>query len=364
MSMLLVPRSTILVSDAGAPLEVEAQRQIVDVAEHLAGEPPRGVLPDLLEQGVAQIVRQHAGEARGGVAGDQRRRRRRTARVRRHAVDHRFVGERHQQHRRLAGEHQHHRGDDAQPSARPRPSATASAGSATARRSRRSACCCSCAAAAAIALGRSAARRGQTMRAKRLEPLEFRGYEPADLAGRHMGPGLFRHRHPGLRRRRHRLHAGRDAADALRERGACSAATAAALEANTDFDFPTLVARCRRSRSRRGAPTVPAALAAADARNRRRAAGFSDESDPPSPRSRAAARQGRQGQGPPRRPPASSSAKAWASRPRSKPRAMSDVMEPMIHEDRSARATRASSSPSPIGSRAIQGPDASRTRSR
>jgi hypothetical protein len=27
----------------------------------------------------------------------------------------------------------------------------------------------------------------------------------------------------------------------------CSAATSAALEANSDFDFPTLLARCRRS---------------------------------------------------------------------------------------------------------------------
>ena len=50
---------------------MEAQRQVVDVAEDLAREPPRRVLPDLLEQGVAQIVGKHAGEARRRIAGDE-----------------------------------------------------------------------------------------------------------------------------------------------------------------------------------------------------------------------------------------------------------------------------------------------------
>ena len=70
--MLLVPRSTILVSGAGAPLEVEAQRQRVEVAEHVLGQAPRRVLPDPLEDGVAQIVEQHAAEARAGISDDQR----------------------------------------------------------------------------------------------------------------------------------------------------------------------------------------------------------------------------------------------------------------------------------------------------
>ena len=42
----------------------------------------------------------------------------------------------------------------------------------------------------------------------------------------------------------------------------CSAATVAALEANTDFDFPTLVARCRAGAEK-----------AADAQRERAAAG-------------------------------------------------------------------------------------------
>ena len=83
----------------------------MDVAEHPRGQGEGGALADLLEQGVAQIVGQHPAEARGAIAehqpGDDRERRD----VRRHAVDHRFVGERHQQHRRLAGEDQQDRAD-------------------------------------------------------------------------------------------------------------------------------------------------------------------------------------------------------------------------------------------------------------
>ena len=59
---------------AGAPLEVEAQRQVVDVAEDPRRQPPARLLADLLEHGVAQIVGQHAGEAR-------RRHKRRPARA-------------------------------------------------------------------------------------------------------------------------------------------------------------------------------------------------------------------------------------------------------------------------------------------
>ena len=56
---------------AGAPLEMEAQRQSVDVAEHGVGEPARGVLADPLEDGVAQSVEQHAAEAGAGISDDQ-----------------------------------------------------------------------------------------------------------------------------------------------------------------------------------------------------------------------------------------------------------------------------------------------------
>ena len=94
---------------------MEAQRQIVDVAEDLAGEPPRRVLPDLLEHGVAQIVRQHAAEARRGVSRRPGRRRRANgahgALIRSTAdlVAHKGIDEAD----RLAGEHQQHRDDDA-----------------------------------------------------------------------------------------------------------------------------------------------------------------------------------------------------------------------------------------------------------
>ena len=71
---------------AGAALEVEAQRQVVDVAEHLAGKPPRGVLPDLLEDRIAEVVEQHTAEARAGV-GDHQARNDREGRMSAHPVD-------------------------------------------------------------------------------------------------------------------------------------------------------------------------------------------------------------------------------------------------------------------------------------
>ncbi len=43
----------------------------MDVAEHVPGEAPGGVLPDLLEDRIAQIVEQHAAEARRGVGEDE-----------------------------------------------------------------------------------------------------------------------------------------------------------------------------------------------------------------------------------------------------------------------------------------------------
>jgi hypothetical protein len=56
---------------AGAPLEVEAKRQLVDVAEHLLGQAPRRVLADPLEDGVAQILEQYSGEARARISEHQ-----------------------------------------------------------------------------------------------------------------------------------------------------------------------------------------------------------------------------------------------------------------------------------------------------
>ena len=83
---------------AGAPLEVEAQRQIVEVAEGGLGEPPRRVLADPLENAVAQIVEQHAAEARAGISDDQRDGdRHRRLHARRHPVHRRAEGERHDQ---------------------------------------------------------------------------------------------------------------------------------------------------------------------------------------------------------------------------------------------------------------------------
>ena len=97
---------------SGAPLEVEAERQIVDMAEHLSGQPARCILTDLFEQGVAQIVRQHSGKARGGISKDHSDDDPGGGARPAHAVDHRLVGERHQQHRRLARKHQHDRAND------------------------------------------------------------------------------------------------------------------------------------------------------------------------------------------------------------------------------------------------------------
>ncbi len=120
---------------AGAPLEVEAQRQIVDVAEDALGQPPGGVLPDPLEDGVAHIVEQHAAEARGGIGGDQGdgeadRRAPCPAVIRSIA---RLVGERHDQSGALGGEARGSPRRRRAPSAPARRPATDRGGSAAAR---------------------------------------------------------------------------------------------------------------------------------------------------------------------------------------------------------------------------------------
>ncbi len=84
----------------------------MDVAEHLAGEPARGMLPDLLEQGVAKIVGEDPGEAGGRVSGDQAGHHSERDGRARHAVDDRLVGEGHGEHDGLAGEHEQDGGDD------------------------------------------------------------------------------------------------------------------------------------------------------------------------------------------------------------------------------------------------------------
>ncbi len=94
---------------------MEAERQVVDVPEDHAGKPSRRLLPDLFEQGIAQIVGKDSGKAGRGISHNQHRDDAERLATGGHAVDHRLVGERHQQDRCLAGEHQRERGDDSHP---------------------------------------------------------------------------------------------------------------------------------------------------------------------------------------------------------------------------------------------------------
>ena len=90
----------------------------MDMAEHPRRQPPRRILPDFLEQRVAEVVGQHPAEPRRGIGDDQHQRGGPRRRFAAHRVDHRLVGERHGQRDRLARQHQHHRDDDAQCEAR------------------------------------------------------------------------------------------------------------------------------------------------------------------------------------------------------------------------------------------------------
>ena len=123
---------------AGAPLEVEAQRQIVDVAEHPCrpAAAPRAARPSRTWR-CADCRPAPRRSARRHKRAPARRRRANAAPVPRHPVDHRLVGERHQQHRAPCRPAPAPRRRRPAPSARPRPSATASAGSAAGSRSRR-----------------------------------------------------------------------------------------------------------------------------------------------------------------------------------------------------------------------------------
>ena len=108
----------------------------------------------------------------------------------------------------------------------------------------------------------------------------------------------------------------------------CSAATAAALEANSNFDFPTLLARCRAGSAdvgRRAAPTSRSGQRAPRL-NQEPRSGAEEVSermkkrrsqDPELPRE-ARRQDARTATSVTRRPPRSSSAKAWASHPRSR----------------------------------------------
>ena len=98
---------------AGAPLEVEAQRQIVEVAEGRLGKPPGRILPDPLEDAVAQIVEQDAAEAGAGISRDQRDRDR-DGRLHPggHPVDRLAISERHDQRGDEDRDHDQEQGED------------------------------------------------------------------------------------------------------------------------------------------------------------------------------------------------------------------------------------------------------------
>ena len=96
---------------AGAPLEVKAQRQSVDVAEYPRRQPPRRLLANLLEHRVAQIVGQHGAEPRRRISRDQGDDRHRRGPRPAHRIDHPFEGVRDHQPDRLAGQHQHQSSD-------------------------------------------------------------------------------------------------------------------------------------------------------------------------------------------------------------------------------------------------------------
>ncbi len=99
---------------AGLAVQVETQREIVQVAQHLLGDQPLGIAADPLEGDVAQIVRQHPAEARAGISGHQcQRDLRLPLHAGRHAIDDALVGERHDQRDRLAEQHQHQSDHDA-----------------------------------------------------------------------------------------------------------------------------------------------------------------------------------------------------------------------------------------------------------
>ncbi len=105
---------------ACAPVEMEAQRQAVQVDEHIVGQPPPGFLPDLLEHRIAQIIEQHAAKTRACIDRDQRDRQAGGRfHPRHHPVDRGLVGKGHGQADDLGRQHAQH-GDDHPPPQRGR----------------------------------------------------------------------------------------------------------------------------------------------------------------------------------------------------------------------------------------------------
>ena len=99
---------------ARAARQMEAQRQLVQAAEHVLGELAGGVLPDALEDHVADIVERDAGEASRGIGDHEGYRDHRHGVGRRgHRVDRRAVGIGKSEHGRLGDQHQRQRDHDA-----------------------------------------------------------------------------------------------------------------------------------------------------------------------------------------------------------------------------------------------------------
>ncbi len=111
-SMPCVPRSMTRLDTARLPLEMEPQRQCMEMAEHFEGEVTDRPLGDRREDGVADFaerLRQHAGEAVGDDQGDRHRHRLGGGRSQR--IDGVLVEDRHVDVDDL-GQHQQHQGND------------------------------------------------------------------------------------------------------------------------------------------------------------------------------------------------------------------------------------------------------------
>ena len=75
VSIASVPRSMTRRQRAGAPFEVEAQRQLVQVPEGAVGELAHRVLADRGEQHVAQLRQHHHQDAADAIGDDEEQRR-------------------------------------------------------------------------------------------------------------------------------------------------------------------------------------------------------------------------------------------------------------------------------------------------
>ncbi len=136
--MLLVPRSMILVSAPVRRSRWKRSDRLWRCTNTCTARRRAASCPTLLEHGVAQIVEQHAAEARAGI-GDHQRDGEAHARLqpRRHPVHGRLVGEGHEQGDGLGRQHQQRGPRRRAPSIPARPPARDRGGSGGARRSRR-----------------------------------------------------------------------------------------------------------------------------------------------------------------------------------------------------------------------------------